>query len=341
MKSVRIYKHGGPDVLIWEDTAAPDPGPDQVIVDVKNSSLNHLDIWVRNGIPGVPLPFTPGSDAAGIISAAGENVDQNRVGERVLIQPLIYCGNCASCKRGWENMCSRGGIMGESHPGNHAQKIAVKQSQAVPIPDSLPLPQAAAFALVAQTSYQMLVNRAQLETDGWVMVWGAGSGVGSMAIQIAKAKQARVIAISGSDQKLEKAKNLGADICINYQNDDVIRMVKKETDGKGVNIVFEHVGEATWDISMRSLAKGGRVVTCGATSGARASVNLTHLFFKQQSILGSTMGSLSAFRGSMELLFTGKIVPIVDKIFPMEQIADAHIYLESASQYGKVVLSNE
>ena len=145
MKSVRIYKHGGPDVLIWEEIAAPDPGPDQVIVDVKNSSLNHLDIWVRNGIPGVPLPFTPGSDAAGIISAAGENVDQNRVGERVLIQPLIYCGNCASCKRGWENMCSRGGIMGESHPGNHAQKIAVKQSQAVPIPDSLPFPQAVSY----------------------------------------------------------------------------------------------------------------------------------------------------------------------------------------------------
>ena len=238
MKSVRIYKHGGPDVLIWEETTEPGPGPDQVIVDVKNSSLNHLDIWVRNGIPGVPLPFTPGSDAAGIISAAGENVNQNRVGERVLIQPLIYCGNCASCKRGWENMCNRGGILGESHPGIHAQKIAVQQSQAVPVPDSLPFPQAAAFALVAQTSYQMLVNRARLETDDWVMVWGAGSGVGSMAIQIAKAKQAHVIAISGSDQKLEKAINLGADICINYQNDDVIKMVKKETDGKGVDIVF-------------------------------------------------------------------------------------------------------
>ncbi|SVA26918.1 uncharacterized protein METZ01_LOCUS79772 [marine metagenome] len=341
MKAVRIHKHGGVDMLKWEDIPTPQAGPGQIQVEVKATSLNHLDLWVREGIPGVPFPLVTGSDAAGIVSAVGKGVDTNRIGEKVMIQPLIYCNQCSVCQSGNENFCEGLGILGETQQGVNAEKIVVDQFQAVPFPSFLDFEQAAAFGLVAQTSYQMLVNRAELLADELVLLWGAGSGVGSMGIQIAKAMGARVIAISGSDEKLTNAKGLGADYVLNYNNDDMLSQVSEISKGKGVDVVFEHVGQVTWEISMRSLGHGGRLVTCGATTGNKAHINLTHLFFKQQSILGSTMGTRSAFDGAMTLLNEEKIKPVVDKVFPMATIADAHKYLETGSQFGKVVLKND
>ena len=233
------------------------------------------------------------------------------------------------------------GIMGESSQGVNAEQINVDESRAIPFPDHLSFDEGASFALVAQTSYQMLVNRANLESGETVLIWGASSGVGSMAIQITKALGTTVIAMAGTDEKCAKAKSLGADHVLNYKTVDILAELKSMTNGRGADVVFEHVGQATWDISIKSLARGGRVVTCGATTGYKANLNLTHLFFKQQSVLGSTMGSKSAFEGAFALLSEGKINPVVDRIFPISEIQSAHEYLESGEQFGKVVLSYE
>jgi NADPH:quinone reductase-like Zn-dependent oxidoreductase len=341
MKAIQIHEHGGLDVLKLENISCPSPAKGQVLVDVKATSLNHLDIWVRKGIPGVPLPLITGSDASGVISVVGENVDESRIGEKVMIQPLIYCGTCKTCLSGKENLCKSMGIMGENAQGVNAEKIAIDSTQAIVFPENLDFHEAASFALVAQTSYQMLINRANLQSGETVMVWGASSGVGSMAIQIAKAKGAHVIAIAGTNEKCGKARELGADDVLNYHSDNMLAQIQSITQGHGVDLVFEHVGEATWNISMKSLARGGRVVTCGATTGYKANLNLTHLFFKQQSVLGSTMGSKSAFEGAMELLKDEKIKPIINRKFPIDEIRNAHEYLESGAQFGKVVLSYE
>ena len=341
MKAVRIYEHGGLNVLKWDEISDPKPSRNQVLIDVKSTSLNHLDIWVRKGIPGVPLPLITGSDAAGVISSVGENVDENRIGQKVMIQPLVFCGHCIACQSGKQNLCDKMGIRGENCQGTNAQKIVVENSTAFPFPNHLNFEQAAAFSLVAQTSYQMILNRAKLKSNECILIWGASSGVGSMAIQIAKSLGALVIAVSGSDKKCEKGTQIGAQYVLNYQSDDIISCVKKITDSKGANVVFEHVGSATWDISMQILARGGRIVTCGATTGNDARINLTHLFFKQQSILGSTMGSKSAFDGALKLLNDGEINPVVDRIFPAQEIASAHQYLESGQQFGKVILTYE
>jgi len=341
MKALRIHEHGGVDALKWDDIPKPELSVNQVLVDVKATSLNHLDIWVRKGIPGVPLPLITGSDAAGIILGVGDGVKKNRIGEKVMIQPLKFCGKCASCKKEKENFCKSMGIMGENCQGVNAEKISVKESQAIPFPDHLSFQAAASFALVAQTSFQMLVSRANLQTGEFVLIWGASSGVGSMGIQIAKAMGATVIALAGTNEKCEKAGLLGADHILNYNKDDILGEIKSVTNGKGIDVVFEHVGQETWEISMKSLARGGRVVTCGATTGYKAYLNLTHLFFKQQSILGSTMGSKSSLEGALTLLNEGKIKPVIDRIFPMHEIQSAHEYLESSMQFGKVVLSYE
>ncbi|MBT3180612.1 MAG: zinc-binding dehydrogenase [Candidatus Marinimicrobia bacterium] len=339
MKAVRIHEHGDINVLKWENRPKLEILAGNVLVDIKATSLNHLDIWVRKGIAGVPLPLTTGSDGSGIISEVGDGVPKNRLGEKVLIQPLVFCGECTYCNKGKENYCISMGIMGENCQGVNAEQIIIPESQVVQFPDRLTFEEAASFALVAQTSYQMLVNRANLESGETVLVWGASSGVGSMGIQIAKALGATVIAVAGTEEKCEKSISIGADYSLNYTDTDILNEVKSITKGTGVDVVFEHVGQATWDISMKCLARGGRLVTCGSTTGFKANLNLTHLFFKQQSILGSTMGSKTAFDGAMTLLNEGKINPVVNRIFPITEIQSAHDYLESGKQFGKVVLS--
>ena len=339
MKAVRIHEHGDVDVIKWEDIDTPFPGPNKVLIDIKAGALNHLDLWVRGGIPGVSLPLILGSDGSGIVAEKGADVNGFSIGDEVMINPLMFCGECNHCVKGHENLCISMGVLGESCDGIFAEKIIINERQLIHKPEFLSFEEAAAFLLVGQTAYQMLVERAKIAINNWVLVWGAGSGVGSIAIQIAKAKGARVIAVSSSKEKLDKAAALGADVTVDHNTQDVLKIVKESTNGFGANIVFEHVGQDTWDISMRSLSRGGRVVTCGATTGPKVNLNLTHLFIKQQAVLGSTMGSQASLEGAIGLLREKKIKPVVDRIFPMYEIRSAHKYLESADQFGKVVVS--
>lgn len=336
MKAVQIHKHGGPEVLKIKDIPIPEPGHGQIQIHLKLAALNHLDIWVRNGIPGVRLPIIPGCDGAGTVSKIGDGVKNFSRGDDVLINPLIYCNKCSYCKSDKENFCDHFGIFGETTNGTCCEYIVLEEHQVYPKPENISFQQAAAFPLVAQTAYQMLVKRAHIRKGETVLVWGAGSGVGHMAVQIAKYYGCTVVATAGSAEKCQFAQELGADFVINHQTENVLSKVKEFCGN--VEVVFEHVGEATWDISMKLLKKGGRVVTCGATTGANAKINLRHLFYKQQSVLGSTMGDADTFRQVLKLVANGTLQPRIDKSFALENIAQAYEYLEKSEQFGKVII---
>ena len=341
MQAVRIHSHGGPEVLQVESIPRPEPMDGEVVVQIKAAALNHLDLWVRRGISGVPLPMILGSDGSGVISDVGENISQFANGDAVCIQPLTYCDNCQFCRSGRENYCDNIGILGESQDGTQCKFIAVPEKNVRLKPENLSFQEAAAFPLTVQTAYTMLVRRAKIEPGETVLVWGAGSGVGTMAIQIAKAKGCQVIATGGSEQKRSHASTLGADLVLDHYGDNIVKSVKAFTDGRGADVVFEHVGKATWETSMRLLAKGGRIVTCGATTGPKVGIDLRHLFSKQQTILGSTMGDVAAFDDCLSLVTKGTIKPIVDKVFALSDIKHAHEYLEKGEQIGKVILLPE
>jgi NADPH:quinone reductase-like Zn-dependent oxidoreductase len=338
MNAVRIHEHGGTDVLVWEEITDPAIKPDQILVQIKAAAINHLDIWVRRGIPGISLPMILGSDAAGIIKKVGQGVSDFIVGDAVIINPLLFCGKCETCIDGRENECPFIGIIGESTDGTNCDFIAVNERNLRKIPDNIDFESAASFPLAGQTAYQMLINRAQAKEDDTVLIWGSSSGVGSFGLQIAKAIGCNVIATGGSTAKCKQASDLGADISLNHYEDNILGAVKDFTNGNGVDVVFEHSGASTWDISMKILGRHGRVVTCGATTGSKVSIDLRYIFFKQQSILGSTMGNVQALDAVIELIKTDRIKPIVDEIFSMEKIADAHKYFENSNQFGKVVL---
>ena len=338
MKAIRIHHHGDSSVLKLENIASPVLKPDRAIVEMHVAALNHLDLWVRNGIKGVPLPLIPGSDGAGVIREIGSDIKHVEVGERVLIQPLVYCGSCSNCLSGRENYCVDWGILGEHLDGTLAELISVPGKNLYTIPSDLGFQEAAAFALVSQTAYTMLIDRAKILSSECVFIWGASSGLGSVAIQIAKSVGAMVIAASSSAENLEKASALGADFTLNHKTNNISASVKEITGGQGVDVVFEHVGETTWNTSMKMLGKGGRLVTCGATTGARVEIDIRHLFYKQLSILGSTMGNKIAFENSFELVKSGKLKPVIDRTFPMEEIQAAHQYLEEGAQFGKVMI---
>ena len=338
MKAVRIHEHGGTDVLVWEEIIDPTIKPDQVLVQIKAAAINHLDIWVRRGIPGISLPMILGSDAAGIIKEVGQDISDFTIGDEVVINPLIFCGECEACNNSRENECPFIGIFGESMDGTNCEFIAVDQRNLRKKPDNIDFESAASFPLAGQTAYQMLINRAQAKEGDTVLVWGSSSGVGSFGLQIAKEIGCNVIATGGSTAKCKQASDLGADISLNHYEDDILGAVKDYTNGSGVDVVFEHSGASTWDVSMKILGKHGRVVTCGATTGPKVSIDLRYIFFKQQSILGSTMGNVQALDAVIELIKTDKIKPIVDEMFSMEKIEDAHKYLENSNQFGKVVL---
>jgi NADPH:quinone reductase-like Zn-dependent oxidoreductase len=338
MKAIRIHHHGDSSVLKLENIASPVLKPDRAIVEMHVAALNHLDLWVRNGIKGVPLPLIPGSDGAGVIREIGSDIKHVEVGERVLIQPLVYCGSCSNCLSGRENYCVDWGILGEHLDGTLAELISVPGKNLYAIPSDLGFQEAAAFALVSQTAYTMLIDRAKILSSECVFIWGASSGLGSVAIQIAKSVGAMVIAASSSAENLEKASVLGADFTLNHKTNNISASVKEITGGQGVDVVFEHVGETTWNTSLKMLGKGGRIVTCGATTGARVEIDIRHLFYKQLSILGSTMGNKIAFENSFELVKSGKLKPVIDRTFPMEEIQAAHQYLEEGAQFGKVMI---
>jgi zinc-binding alcohol dehydrogenase/oxidoreductase len=323
VKAVRIHEDGGPEVLRYEDVEDPSPGPGEVLVRLRAASLNHLDLWVRQGLPSVPKPRILGADGAGVVAALGEGADTFSEGDRVLLNPGLDDG---------------AHILGEHLDGTHAELVAVPADYVHPIPDGLSFEEAAAFPLVFETAYRMLVTKARIEEGEWVLLWGIGSGVASAAFVIAKALGARTLVTSSSAEKLARAAELGADATVNHAEDDVAAAAKEATGGRGVDIVIEHVGEATWKTSLQSAAPNARVVVCGATSGPNPPAQLHRIWWKQLTVYGSTMGTRADFEGAYELVARGVARPIVDRVFPLEQAAAAHEYLEGGRQFGKVVL---
>ena len=343
MKAVRIHNHGDISVLKWESIPKPqlDKSGDDILVRIVASSINHLDIWVRQGILGFPLPLILGSDGAGIVESCGNKVSEFHPGDEVIVQPLTFCGICNHCLNGMENYCSEMGILGKTMNGTQCEYVQLKSYQLRKKPPHLSFPDAAAFSLVTQTAYAMLVKRAKIKPGETVFIWGAGSGVGSMAIQIAHYFGCTVYAAAGTDEKVNMAIKLGAEKAWNYKNIDIGSVVKENAGRSGVDVVVEHVGPKTWDISKKMLATGGRLVTCGATTGSEVSIDLRHLFMKQQSILGSTMSDMQTFDDMLSLINENVIHPVVDRIVPMEKVKDAHEYIETSGPVGKVVLVNE
>ena len=340
MKAILFRQHGGPEVLQFTDVPDPEPRPTEVLVRVRACALNHLDLWVRGGLPNVPipLPHIPGSDVAGEIAKIGSEVTTVRVGQKVVLAPGVTCGKCAACISGQDNRCRQFTNLGYMIDGGCAEFVRVPEVNCLSCPENLSFEQAAAIPLVFQTAWHMLIARAQLQPGEDVLVLGAGSGVGTAAIQIAKFFGARVIATAGSDEKLQKARELGADHGINHKSQKIRDEVRRITNKRGVDVVFEHVGTATWDDSLASLALAGRLVTCGATTGYDAKIDLRFLFSRQLSLLGSYMGVKSELHTIMKLVAASRLKPVVDRTFPLAEAAAAHAYLESAQQFGKVVL---
>jgi len=326
MKAVRIHEDGGPEVLRYEDAPDPEPGPGEVLIALRAASLNHLDLWVRRGLPSVPKPRILGADGAGVVAAIGDGVDGLAVGDRVVINPGLEHGDRIS-------------VVGEHMDGTHAELVAMPTANVHPLPESISFEDAAAFPLVFETAYRMLVTRARLQPGEWVLVWGIGGGVGTAALAIAKALGAHVLATSSSDAKLERARELGADATVNHADGDVRAEAKRVTDGRGIDVVVEHVGETTWANSLAVARVGARIVVCGATSGPNPPAQLHRLWWKQLDVLGSTMGTHADFEGAYELVKSGRARPVVDRVFPLAEARAAHERLESAEQFGKVVLS--
>lgn len=337
MKAVRFHQHGGPEVLTLEDAPDPAPRPGLAIVRVRACALNHLDIWQRRGIERVKIPFPhiSGADVSGeVVDSAGGTPSSMRV----MLQPGLSCGTCAACLAGRDNRCARYDVLGYMSDGGYAELVRVPEANLIPIPAHIDFVEAAAFPLTFLTAWHMLFTRARLEEGEIVLVLAAGSGVGQAALQLARHAGAFVIATAGSPDKLALATKLGADATIDHSTEDVAAAVKKITAGRGADIVVEHVGRATWDASVRSLARGGRLVTCGATTGHDAAVDLRHLFGRQLSLLGSYMGEKAELLKAARLFFGGIVRPVVDRVFPLAEAAEAHRHLESRRQFGKIVL---
>jgi NADPH:quinone reductase-like Zn-dependent oxidoreductase len=326
MKAIRIHEDGGPEVLRYEDAPDPEPGPGEVLIELRAASLNHLDLWVRRGLPSVPKPRILGADGAGLVAALGEGVDGLAPGDRVVINPGLEHGDRIS-------------VVGEHMDGTHAELVAMPAGNVHPLPASISFEDAAAFPLVFETAYRMLVTRGRLQPGEWVLVWGIGGGVATAALAIAKALGAHVLATSSSDAKLERARELGADATVNHAEGDVRAEAKRVTDGRGIDVVVEHVGEATWANSLAVARVGARIVVCGATSGPNPPAQLHRVWWKQLDVLGSTMGTNADFEGAYELVKSGRALPVVDRVFPLAEARAAHERLESAEQFGKVVLS--
>jgi NADPH:quinone reductase-like Zn-dependent oxidoreductase len=339
MKAVRIHQFGGPEVLNYEDAPDPQLRKDQVLVRVRACSLNHLDLWVRKGLPGVKLPHILGSDISGEVAEIGEYVTGFRPGQRVLLSPMHYCGHCVNCVAGLQNQCSEFTVLGNAVDGGNCELIAVHARNVISIPDSLDFDQAASVPLVFVTAWHMLVGRAQIRPGQTVLVLGASSGVGIAAIQIAKLFHCRVITTAGDDTKLEKGLKLGADYGINHYQQKISEEVRTITNKEGVDIVIEHVGAATWNESVRCLKNGGTLVTCGATTGPNVALNLQHLFARQLTLLGSYMGTMAELHEVLAHIFAGRLKPVLDRTFPLGDIRSAHEYLENSRMFGKIVIN--
>ena len=311
MKAIRIHEDGGPEVLRYEDAPDPEPGPDEVLVELRAASLNHLDLWIRSGRPSVPKPRILGADGSGIAD-----------GQRVLINPGIEHGEKIT-------------VIGEHMDGTHAERIAVPKTNVYPIPDGMSFEEAAAWPLVFETAYRMLVTKAGLREGEWVLIWGIGGGLATAANAIARALGGRTIVTSSSAEKLARVE---ADVKVDHGTEDVVEAVKAATEGRGADVVVEHVGEATWQRTLQAARSGGRIAVCGATSGPNPPAALHRIWWKQLTIYGSTMGTKADFEGAFDLVASGKARPVIDKVFRLEEAAAAHERMEAGDQLGKIVL---
>lgn len=339
MKAARIHEFGGPEVLKYEDVPDPKPRKDQVLVRVKACAMNHIDLWIRKGLPGLKLPHILGSDIAGEVVEVGGYVTSVSAGQRVLLAPMHFCNHCVPCTSGRQNQCREFTVLGNGVDGGNCELISVPEVNVIPIPDSLGFNEAASVPLVFVTAFHMLTGRAQVRPGQTVLVLGANSGVGIAAIQVAKLFQATVIATAGDDHKAQRARDLGADFVIDHYKQKIGDEAKKITNKEGVDIVVEHVGAATWNESVKALKPGGTLVTCGATTGPNVSVDLRFLFSKQFNLLGSYMGTMGELHEVLRHVFSGKLKAVVDRTFPLQEIRAAHEHMEKSQMFGKIVLN--
>ena len=340
MKAVVFHQHGGPDRLVYQDLPDPTPGPGEVLVRVRACSINHLDLWVRQGIPAYPvtLPHISGTDVAGIVAQAGPGVENLTPGRRVLIAPGLSCFRCDPCRAGHDNLCDTYRIFGAQVDGGYAEYTKAPAGNLIPIPDRLTFEQAAAFPLVFLTAWHMLITRAKLQPKETVLVLAAGSGVGSAAVQIARHAGAQVFAAAGSDEKLDKAKALGAEAGINYTREDLAQRTRTLTDGRGADVVVEHVGPETFRQSVAALAKTGRLVTCGVTTGSEAVLDLRFVYSRQLTILGSITGTRSELVTLTGLMGDGRLTPVIDSVHPLKEARAAQERLINRQVFGKLIL---
>jgi NADPH:quinone reductase-like Zn-dependent oxidoreductase len=341
VRAVVIRAHGGYDALGFEERAAPEPGPGEVRVAVRAAGLNHLDVWVRRGVPGhaFPLPIVPGCDGAGVVDAVGPGVRDVAPGARVVLAPGVVPRIDAESARGADHLSPRYGIFGETQDGTCADFVVAPERNVIPLPDHVSFETAAAFPLVHLTAWTMVVRRAALEPGETILVHAAGSGVSTAAIRIARLVGAgRVIATTSSPAKVDRARAIGADAVLDTNDPDWPRQARRVTGGRGVDVVIDHVGPATFAGSLRALARGGRLVTCGATTGQSAEIPLNLVFFKSLSVLGSTMGSLGDVHRLVDLLAQGRLEPVIDAVLPRSQVAEAHRRIEAREVFGKLVL---
>lgn len=339
MKAARIHEFGGPEVLHYEEVSDPKPRKDEVLVRVRACAMNHLDVWVRKGLPGVSLPHIPGSDVAGEIVEIGEYVSGFSEGQRVLLAPMRFCNHCAKCVAGLQNQCPEFTVLGNRVGGGDCQLITARAVDVIPIPEAMGFNEAASVPLVFLTAWHMLIGLAGLRPGQTVLILGGNSGVGTAAIQIAKLFQARVIATAGNEQKMERARALGAAYVINHYQSKISEEVATITHKAGVDIVFEHVGVATWAESLKCLRPAGKLVTCGATTGPNVQVDLRFVYSRQLQILGSYMGTMGELYEVLGHVFAGKLRPVVDRAFPLSEISAAHEYMERSEMFGKIVLN--
>jgi NADPH:quinone reductase-like Zn-dependent oxidoreductase len=342
MKAILLHEHGGPDKLIYGEIETPQPGPGEVQVNLKAAALNRLDLWTRNGYPGlkVQYPYILGGDGAGIVGGVGTGVTEFKIGDRVVINGTLSCGQCDMCLAGKDNLCRNGGVLGETAVrGTYAEHIVLPARNLLHIPEHVTFEEAAAASLVYLTAYHSLFTKGSLQPGESVLVVGAGGGANTAYIQLADMIGATVYVVGSSDEKLEQAKGIGADHVINRNSEDWGKAIFSMTNRRGIDVVVDNVGQETWPTSLRALARGGRMLVVGNTSGYDIQIDSRYIFGKHLSIIGSSMGTQSDFRRVMGLVFEGKVKPVIGAVLPLEKAAEAHQMLESGGVFGKIILT--
>ncbi len=338
MKAVFFNKHGGNEVLEYGERPEPEPRAGEVRIAIRAAAMNRLDIFVRDGIPGVPLPQIPGADGAGVVDAVGEGVEGLSLGERVLVQPGLYCNACEFCRGGEQSLCVTFRIVGEHVPGTFAEKVVVPARNVFPAPERLSFEQAAAFPLVYQTAWRMVVTRGEVRPGQTVLIHGGGGGAAGAVLEIARLAGARVFATTSGEEKARRLSEAGAEVVLDYRKQDVAKEIRNLTGKRGVDVVIDSVGEKTWMTSLKCAANGGRIVTCGATSGPNPKEEIRLIFWKQLSILGSTMANDHEFRAMLSAVAAGKLSPRIDSVFAFSRVREAYERMEKGEQHGKIIL---